>query len=639
MISRKLYSVLLLLFLLGCLHTVKAQDYNVNLIPDSLKENAHVVKRFDEKKVVIKGVGKAVIYTKSAYTVFDEAGYDYACYARDYGRFRSLSGISGKLFDASGKILRSVKYRDIKDRSYDDEISLATDARYKSHDFNYHQYPFTVEYEDEITFNGIYTLPTWRPLFSGNIGVQQAKLIVETEPGYQLRYKQKNYSAGPVVSTGKTTTYTWEVKNLAPLTFEPYQLPWEEVTPVVYLAPSEFDYSGYKGNMSNWQEMGKFFLALNQGRDVLPDQVKKEVHDLTDALTDNKEKIRSLYEYLQQHTRYISIQLGIGGLQPFDATYVATKKYGDCKALSNYMTALLKEAGIRSHYVVVNAGKGEKGLEEDFPDDYFNHVIVCVPNGKDSVWLECTSQTAPAGYMGSFTGNRQVLLVTEEGGKVTWTPRYSASENEQHRKVNAVVDAEGNLSADITTVYTGIQQEEASGLIHHASKEQRDRYLNGAFNLPTYKVENVQYTEKKQAVPEVTESIHLTSTAYATVSGKRLFISPNLLSKSGSKLSTDKPRKFDIEFIYGTRDVDTISIQIPDGYKPEAMPKDLALTNKFGAYTIAYKLDKNRITVFRKYEITGGRYPAAEFTILSDFFAAIYRSDRNRIVFVKTAQD
>ena len=72
---------------------------------------------------------------------------------------------------------------------------------------------------------------------------------------------------------------------------------------------------------------------------MLPEDIKKKVHELTDHLKDPREKINVLYDFLQKNTHYISIQLGIGGWQPFPADYVAAKRYGDCKALSNYMIA------------------------------------------------------------------------------------------------------------------------------------------------------------------------------------------------------------------------------------------------------------------------------------------------------------
>jgi transglutaminase-like putative cysteine protease len=632
----KMKYITVLLAGLLCTLCAGAQEYNVTGIPDSLKKGANAVKRFEELRVVIKGVDRAVLYHKYAITVLNEQGDAHAGYTNSYDKLHALSDISGRLYDASGKVLQSVKRKDITDAIADNEISIVTDDRIKRHQFYYRQYPYTVEYEDEEDYKGVFFLPRWQPVEDEDFAVQHSRLVVETATDYQLRYKQFSYAGAPqLTENGKSKVYTWEIKNQVPIQHEYLQPNWSEVTTSVVLAPVDFAIGGYAGNMSTWQNLGKFISQLNSGRDLLPEPVKKEVHTLTDGVSDKKEKIRLLYEYLQKNTRYISVSIGIGGWQPFDANYVATKKYGDCKALSNYMTTLLKEAGITAYYTLINSGEGRRGVWEDFPAPYFNHAIVCVPDGKDSVWLECTSQTVSAGFMGSSTGDRQALLMTEEGGKIAWTPRYRVSDNEQLRRINAEIDAEGNLVADVYTVFTGIQQELQHDIIHHTNKEQREKYLNNALNLPTYKVDKIDYSEQKKAIPVVNEYLHVLSAAYATTSGKRLFVTPNLFNRSTHKLSTDKPRKFDIVYTYAYRDIDSIFIKIPEGYTPEALPKNVALSNQFGKYEISYELVGNMIKVLRINEKIAGRYPPADYEELSKFYADIYKADRNRMVFVK----
>jgi len=192
---------------------------------------------------------------------------------------------------------------------------------------------------------------------------------------------------------------------------------------------------------------------------------------LTDKLKDPKQKISVLYDYMQKNTHYISIQLGIGGWQPFDATYVATKRYGDCKALSNYMVALLKEAGIKGKTVDIRAGANAASINKDFPSFQFNHVIACVPLDKDTVWLECTSETLPAGYLSSFTANRYAVLVDENGGKLIHTPKYNYHDNQEIRKIDATINEEGNLSASVNTQYKAEQQDNLEQLINGLSKD------------------------------------------------------------------------------------------------------------------------------------------------------------------------
>lgn len=627
---------LVYLLLLHCPLWLQAQQYNVALIPDSLRNNANAVKRMEETRVVIKDLDKAIVINKYAITILNEAGDRYAGYSNSYDKLHSLSDVSGHLYDAGGKAIRSVKKKDISDVSYDDNMSLATDMRIKRHNFYCRQYPYTVEYEDEEEYNGIFMLPRWLPVDGEQIAVQQSRFIVETPADYALRYKQFNYNGAPQTGgNGKTKTYTWEVNNLMAVKSEIFAPAWQELTTAVVIAPTDFAIGQYRGRMDSWLNLGRFINTLNAGRDELPDNVKQTVHRLTDAVPDKKEKIRLLYQYLQQNTRYIGIQLGIGGWQPFDAKYVAANRYGDCKALSNYMKSLLKEAGIPANYVLITAGEGRRGLWEDFPVPYFNHVILCVPDAKDSVWLECTSQTQAAGFLGSFTNARQALLVADDGGHVVWTPDYAAGNNEQLRSVHAEIDAEGNLVADVRTSFSGLQEEGPHNLIHHASPEQREKYLNQTLNLPTYKVEKIDYQEQSQSIPVVNEFLRISSPGYGTVSGRRLFIEPNLFNKASRLPLAGQPRQFAIEYTASFRDVDSISITIPAGYQPESVPGNASISNVFGKYAIQFNVSGNQITVVRTYERLAGRYAAGSYPELVKFYADMAAADRKKMVFVK----
>lgn len=628
---KKLLNVLF--FLLPVI--VFGQNYNVALIPDSLLKSADAVTRMEELHIIIKSPSSAIIKHKYAITVLNEAGNKYAEFGAFYDKLSILNDASGKLFDATGKQIKAVKKKEMADVAYNDHMSLMTDSRIRQHNFYCKTYPYTIEYEEDDELVGIYFFPSWHPFQDERFSVQNSKMIVEMPADYQIKYKQISYAGEPIITTGgKNKTYTWQIADKKALERETLQPSFREIATSVYVTPTDFEVGGYKGNMSSWENLGKFVVDLRKGRDVLPENIKQDVHRLTDGLSTKEEKVSVLYNYLQQNTHYISIQLGIGGWQPFDAAYVATKKYGDCKALANYMVSLLKEAGIGANYVLVTAGAGEKGLWEDFPAPYFNHAIMCVPNGKDSIWLECTSQTKSAGYMGSFTGNRKVLLIAEDGGHVVTTPIYNDADNLQIRTVEASIDATGNLTADVNTKFTGLEQEFANELMNNYTQEERDKYLNSVLNLPTYKVNEIKYKETKGRIPVMDEHLKIESMNYATVTGKRIFIEPNLFNKE-SKLASDKSRLYDIEFRTGYRDVDSIFIKIPAGYITEQLPKNVNVSNKFGEYSISYKIENDVIELVRVQKQLLARFPASDYPDLVKYYDVMYKADRARIVLVK----
>lgn len=612
------------------------EPYAVANIPDSLQKGANVVKRMENMHFTIISTDQSVLHYKYALTIMNDNGDRYAHLIEWYDKLRQISSIEGSLYDKDGKLIKKLKQKEIQDLSAVDDISLIDDNRRKAHSFYHRVYPYTVEYEVEIKYNNTFSIPSWFPQEYEHQAVEESRYTVSVPTDYQIRYRMHNYKGEPVQTTGKNRKeYTWQAKGMLPIEKEFASPRWHELTTVVSLAPTEFEIEGYKGNMTTWKDFGLFFNTLKKDRDQLPAPVRQTVQKLTAGIMDDKEKVRVLYNYLQQNTRYISIQLGLGGWQPYNAAYVAQKGYGDCKALSNYMCSLLKEAGIKSNYALIKAGAEEDLVMDDFPTNQFNHAILCVPFPKDTMWLECTSQSAPAGYMGNFTGNRKALLISEEGGTLVSTIRYGLKDNIQKRNVKAALNEQGTLQAHVLTNYKAIQQDFLSSMVDNLSNEKVKEVLNEELGLSSYQVNGFKYNQKKVAMPEIDEELDLTVNSFATVSGKRLFITPNLLNKTSTKLSEDHQRKYAIELKFEYKDIDSIEITVPNGYRVESIAQDVALKTKFGTYSATMKLENNKLVYIRTREQYTGKYPAKDYGELANYLNAIHKADRNRVVLVK----
>jgi hypothetical protein len=610
-------------------------NYDTKLIADSLLKNANVVKRSGQYTLEVFSTKEAVLHYKTAITILNEKGDRDAMFSEWYDKFRKVVSVEGTLYDATGKQLKKLKKQDINDYSAGDDFSLMVDNRVKVHSFSYKIYPYTIEYEAEIKINQTFLLPGWSAVDHFNQSVEQSSFLLVFPEEYPVRFRAFNFpgEANIVVQKGKKMI-SWEVRNVKAIERE-YAMPdFSEIAPMVRVAPSAFEIDGYKGDMSNWNSFGKFLYDLKKDRDVLPEEMRQKAIQLVAGVTDDREKVKRIYAFLQQNTRYISIQLGIGGFQPFDASYVASKGYGDCKALSNYMYSLLEAVGVPSKYVIIQSGS-DFSMTEDFPSNQFNHATLCVPlKSKDTMWLECTSQTDPAGYQGGFTGNRKALLVDETGGTLVSTKQYGLKENLQSRKITGTVSEEGNMQVAVKTNYRAMKQDQLDMMINALSKDKIKERLNDELSLPSYTINSFNYSENKSELPEITEVLDMTLDNYATQSGRRLFITPNLLSKSMYK-SNGQERMYNIWLRTSYTEKDTVEIDVPAGYEPEALPPPVALKTRYGTYTANTKFENNKVVYYRSFEQYAGHYPASEYKNFAAYFDAIYKADRTRVVLVK----
>ena len=611
--------------------------YPVSSIPAALREKAHAVVRMHQTTYTVKNLGEATHKVRYAMTLLDEQAKAHAILVVHYNKqLGRVNHIEGTLYDASGKAVERVKKMDILDVSAVSDFSLFENSRMKVAGFKHTLYPCTVEFEYEETTSNLLFYPRWFPQEGPHVAVENASFQVIMPPGADLRYAEKNLPGTKVQvqTTPAGKTYAWEVKNVPALEREFLSPSYTEWLPVVYTGATEFEMGGVKGNMQTWEGLGKWDYELNANRDVLPEEARQRVVQLTAGIKDPAEKTRKIYEYLQAHTRYVSIQLGVGGWQTFEAKTVADKGYGDCKALTNYTKALLKAAGVEAYAALVMAGDDAPPTPADFPSSHFNHVILCVPLPKDTVWLECTSQTNPFGYLGSFTGDRYVLLATPKGGKLVKTPAYKAADNLQQRRIEVTLDANGDATAETVSVYTGLQQDDISPALHSLTPEDQKKWLYKRTNIPSFEINKFSLTQEKTRIPAVTEKLSLTVRKCASKSGTRVFLAPNLMSGWSQVPPSVENRRTEVEWDMDFIDTDTVTYHLPKGFGVEFVPEKVEFSSKFGTYSASVTATNELLTYTRRVSMKKGRYPAAAYTELQDFYRKVVKADKMQVVFV-----
>ena len=612
-------------------------DYAIASIPSELKEGANVIVREDLTTFKIINQSKGSLRERFAITILNEKGNRYAKKTIHYNRLIRVKQFNAFVYDANGNQTKRLKNSDIYDHAAFDGVSMYSDNRVKEVNLIQSTYPYTVAFELELDFDYLYSIPGTYFQSGEKVSIQKVGYEITFPSNLKPRYKIIGIEDRVV--SGKTKDgeefMKWQYENLKPIKLEPFGPDAERLLPHIMIAPSKFEFEGYPGDMSSWEAYGKWQVLLNKDRDVLPQTTKDKVKQLINNSASTREKVKVLYQYLQSKTRYVGIQDGIGGLQPFEAKEVDNVGYGDCKGLSNYMIALLKEAGIKGYYTKILAGENEPEILLDFPSHQTNHIIVAVPLASDTVWLECTDQQNPFGYLGSFTGDRYAIMVTESGGKIVRTTKYPASKNLQIRTATLNLDVNGNGTAKVKTYYSGTQFENDNlNRIIDLHPDDQKKWIQENVHIPVFRVGAFEMKAQKDEHPSATVNVELQLDRYASVSGKRVFLTPNLMNRSTFIPEKIENRQQNVVWRSNYEDYDTVRIQIPESLYPEFVPQPIKVSSPFGEYSATFEFKNGEIIYCRTMKMVKGVHPKETYAGLIEFFKGVNKADAIKLVFL-----
>ncbi|WP_024770680.1 DUF3857 domain-containing protein [Aquimarina macrocephali] len=619
---------------LSCIEQISAQD-NVKLqtvlLDSTLTKNANAIVRSEEVTIEIKSVNSVVVKTKRIVTVLNKYGDGYADSYEGYSPSTKIRKLEAIVYDSFGKEIKKYKKKDFKDRSVSDGISLMNDNRIKYFEYTPLNYPYTLAFESEVESSSTAFIKHWRPILAYRLSIEKSKYKILNSSKISIRYRETNFGDYPV-ETNKTNLETlYSISNIPARLPEAYSPSLNDMAPMVKVALNEFSLEGVKGTATDWKSFGKWqYDKLISGRDKLPPETTEKINKLVADAKTKKEKAKLIYEYVQDKTRYISVQLGIGGWEPFLASDVDRLGYGDCKALTNYTKSLLDSQNITSYYTIVYADE-RRDVDSEFASMQGNHVILNIPDEDKNLWLECTSQTLPFNFIGDFTDDRNVLVVKPEGGEIKRTKKYEPEENILHTTatVNLLVDK--SMSATIKRVSQGLEYDWNYNIQFETPKDQKLYYKEFLGHINNLEVGKIKLNDNKDDI-KFTEDVEISCSSYAKKVGSRLLISPNLFSRDQINLPKYDTRQTPLVISRGYVNTDEYIINLPDGYATGNLPEKKSIETVFGRYSYELeKIDDKQLKFKRFLKIVDGKFPKEKYEEYRRFRSQIKKIDKSRI--------
>ena len=629
-----------LILIISCLvfgiFTSSGQEYAVEKIDSLLLENAHAVIREYHTQVEIRSRNRVQKKITYVVTVLNERGSHFADLGVGYDSFRKVRNLKGTLYDKNGEKIRDMHRREFLDTQRYSDYALYSENRIIRATHNERTYPFTIQYEYTVNYSITAFLDfPWIPVDDMHLAAEQASFTFDTPDDFEFRHKAVHTDILPRVKPhGRNRKHhTWELTNIKAIPREDFMPSVFDLTPHIFFSPNAFTYGKYQGNMQSWKEIGQWINLLNDGKQDLNQQSIQKAQELTAGMSDTLDIIRAIYQYAQSHTRYVAILLGVGGYQPEPASSVAQMGYGECKALSNYTVALLNAAGIKAHYTLIQHGQQIVQIDPDFPSNYFNHVIVCVPLENDTIWLETTNQLLPMGFIGAGNMDRYALVVTDEGGVLTRTPPVVAEKNNVNQFLTAALNTNGIARISLRKEFNGISISNRI-LPSRSTNNNQIEFFRESAGLNQLFIEHIDYQLKGKLNPSITKEADFVLQNYSRTAGDRIIFRPLMLEASLTAPAQTQQRYNDFRLPSTVLYSDSVLWQLPGNYKPIQLPDNTNLETPFGIYRLHYQThnDDNTLTLKRELKINGGLFRADAYHDFREFLREIQRADRNQVI-------
>jgi transglutaminase-like putative cysteine protease len=396
--------------------------------------------------------------------------------------------------------------------------------------------------------------------------------------------------------------YTWQRKDVPVQRYEISRAPSSQNGPAIHLS-----------TIAAWNDVGRWFGGLLRGRDQLSPALASQVDEWTKGMTDRDEIIRTLLAKVANDVRYTGLELGQAAYQPHECNEVWANQYGDCKDKANLLATFLRHKSIPARVVLVNTN--HLGLTDRRSPDYrvFTHAITAIPDGKGGYqFCDPTIAFSTPGMIGPGSADRDVFVITDEGGEWVRTPAQSAGS--VGYDFDLELSATGELSGWMTVTSDGYygagQRERYRKRDVEETRRRLTEWVRGFF--PGAEVmDAAKVNPEAETGPDILKAYFIVSPQGAQADGRHTLTFPN-----GSWLFPDlgtTPQRDSAYFLYQDKNYLRMTIKLPAGMRPEVRPEPYQFETPVGRANARWEFDGAVCRAELQADITQSTLTAQDF--------------------------
>ncbi len=145
-------------------------------------------------------------------------------------------------------------------------------------------------------------------------------------------------------------------------------------------------------SIRQWSDISKtYWPYMDKASDITKgSELSQIARTIAKDTKDPVEQIEAALKFTQSEIRYVYSGLASGAYMPTHASTAAAQRFGDCKAKTAILLALLREFGIKAEPVLVSTNSGNL-IEGRLPNmGAFNHIVVRAQHDGKTYWLDGT---------------------------------------------------------------------------------------------------------------------------------------------------------------------------------------------------------------------------------------------------------